>query len=277
MRKLIATALCSLIFIGGNACSNQVAPVDCARVIEEVIDAEGAAFDLGPGQRVFLAMERQVPTSCRDSKEYLAVKAFSALLSGRVNEAEQLVERLDWRNTDQFLVLSAAAYLIIDHRRLDGSLDTAETLARKYIRLSPESIRAWHLLGEVMMEKDQVSDVVNALDEMKALRRKLGLIELHDADVDYIPFLSEMDRHQDALTIFRAAEDSFPVWEREDLIFSALVAASELEEDSTLEQLISETRLRRPDVAAGEGFKRIAQSFERIRALDASEPAPEEI
>ena len=265
-----------MIFFGGNACSKQAAPINCSRMIEDIIHAEGSSFELGPGQRVFLAVERQIPVSCKDSQEFLSVKAFSALASGRVSEAERLVEELGWRNTDQFLVLSAAAYLIIDHRRLDGSLDSAEALARRYIQLSPESIRGWHLLGEVMMENDRASDVVSALDEMKALRRKSGLLELHDSDVDYIPFLSEMGRHQDVLVIFRAAENSIPVWERDDLIFSALLAASELEDDKALERLISETQSRRPDVASGDGFKQIRQSFERIKALNASAPTSDE-
>lgn len=265
-----------MICFGGDAYSKQTAPIECSRLIEDIIDTEGSSFDLGPGERIFLAVERQIPVSCRDSQEFLSVKAFSALVSGRVSEAESLVEQLDWRNTDQFLVLSTAAYLIIDHRRLDGSLDTAEALARRYIQLSPERIRAWHLLGEVMMEKGLASKVVSAFGEVKALRRRSGMVEVHGADVDYIPFLSEMGRQQDVLAIFRAAEKSFPVWEREDLIFSALVAASEIEDYKALEQLISETQSRRPDVAMGDGFKQIRRSFERIKALNASASTSDE-
>lgn len=277
MRNLVCVIILASMFIGGEACSKQVSPVECDRIVEGIINAGIPNSDPNPADRVLFSLEQQVPVSCRSSSEaqgYSAAKAFFLYASGRVNEAEQLIGLLDWRNTDQVLALSTAAYLIVDHRRLDGSLDTAEKLARRYIQLSPGSVRARHLLGEVMMEKGSAADVVEVFDEMKALRRDSELKELHDYDIDYIPYLSEMGRHGEVITIFRAAESglTYPVWEREDLIFSALLAASELGEDDVMEQLISETRTRRPDIAAKESFRRISRSFELLKSRDGSRP-----
>jgi hypothetical protein len=281
MRNLVCLIILASICIGGSACSKQVGPAECDRIVEGIINAENPSPDPNPADRVLVSLERQVPASCRSGSQaqgYSAAKAFFSYASGRVNEAEQLIGVLDWRNTDQVLALSTATYLIVDHRRLDGSLDTAERLARRYIRLSPGSIRARHLLGEVMMEKGSATDVVEVFDEMKALRRDSELKELHDYDIDYIPYLSEMERHGEVIAIFRAAESgaTYPVWEREDLIFSALLAASELGENDVMEQLISETRTRRPDIAAKESFRRISRSFDLLKSRDGLRPISDE-
>jgi hypothetical protein len=274
MRRFLFVTIVAFASAIGTVCSSQAARLDCDRLIEGVINSEDVKRDPDPFGRALIDLEQRVPDECRaTSTGYIPAKAFFTYALGRVNEAEQLITQLDWRNSSDSLALSTAAYLIMDEGRLDGSIATAEALARRYIELSPRSIRAHHLLGEVMMEQDRAGDVVDAFKTMRKLRKDAGMAELQDHDIDYLPYLSEVGNHSDVMTILLAAESSgkYPVWESEAIILSALLAASELRDDSAMRRLILETQRRRPDVAAKESFGRIRRSFEAIQRLGASE------
>lgn len=256
---LIATSLC------GTACARQGEQLDCGQLLQGIVNADDVKAAPNPLEAALVAMEEKAPNECKGTAEsYLGAKAYFSYGLGRINESEELLARLDWRVSDESLVLTTAVLLIVHHRRLGNDLRVAEELAQRIVRLLPEDPKSHLLLGEVLIDQGRDADVAKAFNEAKAVRRRKGLNELNDFDIDFVSPLAMTGHYSDALTIFLAAEknERFKVWERENVILSGLLSALQLGDDSAVQMIMSKTESRRPDVASSAAYLEFKRSFE---------------
>ncbi len=267
--------LAALLMINATACAKPLDSNGCKPLLEAIVNSDDVRRARNPLEEALAAIESKSPAECRGSNEtFVGSRAYFLYGLGRINESEQLILQLEWKNSEDLMVLRTASMLITHERRLGGSLETAVELGRRVVQSAPDDPKSYLLLGESLIAQSRHAEAIEAYDEARSVRASRGLREVNGFDLNFIPSLFEQERHEDVLLLFDAASETpnFGLWERDSLILSALFAAEALGRREQAIRIVEEVEERRPDLAKKEHFQDVKQE---ILLLDPDAPLGE--